>query len=937
MRMLRSQVSAIFFVGLLAASAWAETPASFQVNLGEDGTTIGEMRPVFLEMSSRPLPAISTKEVARRYQRLFEEAEEPEVRIDALHRLTNLHSLSGDGLDLSPEQEEIIYKEALKSYEMIVSQGRYQGRLDELLYQTAKAYAFIGNETQSITRLKQLVGLYPQSDLAPEARFRIAESAFSRGAYTEAEIAYQQVIQHAKRADLKHKALYMQGWSQYKQHKLGMASTTFFEVLDDYYARSEGFTALEGGSEDLVNDTFRILALMASRQGGARTLDQMLAEQGVRPYDYLLYDRLGDYYLAKRRYADSVAVNQHFVDERPAHPRNAALRAQIVTIWEAGGFEQQAQKAREAFVTAYAAPNAYAALSAPEQALWQQLARYVADVVYREAGQASPMTAEQGFSQAAGYYGRLGNLEMDQAESSEAGKLWRLAGDAWLQAGDQQQAQSYFTRAAYHAEGYGEAADAAWAALLIERKSPSPAGDEALIRSVDRFGETFPNDARAPSAHADLANRLLAAGKPVEAGREAILAVEHPRATEPQRRAAFLVLGQSAYEREDYVAAEKHYREALAIAEPEAASGNSTDPAIRDQLARTIYRQAETEDAEGDVTRAVEHFRRIAEVGADRSITVNAHYDAATALLRAEKWQPAIEQLQAFREDYPREPLTSTISEKLVLAYREAGEPVLAAEELLEHAGQRSSPWDARLRASEFLVEAGETRRANMIVGDYLAQVGAPGDADEHLSHQTLRHQVIASSPDDTALAMRTALVERELDSQWHSDETLAWAAQSALVLAEAASARFDAIALSLPLRQSLMRKRRALQTAVDRYNQAESMGDAEARSHALYGKAELFRTLARDIMQSDRPAGLNDLEQAQYAILLEEQAYPFEEKAIDMHAVNHEQVGEGIYNPWVERSLAALAEMFPGRYSRKTRWLEWTPEEVDYARAETR
>lgn len=937
MRTLRSQVSAVLSAGLLSVSAWAETPGSFRVNLGEDGATIGEMRPVFLEMSSRELPAISIKEVARRYKRLFEEAEEPEVRIDALHRLTNLHSLSGDGLDLSPEQEAVIYKEALKSYELIVGRGRYQGRLDELLYQTAKAYAFIGNETQSITRLKQLVGLYPQSDLAPEARFRIAENAFSRGAYTEAEIAYQQVIQHSQRNDLKHKALYMQGWSQYKQHKLGMASDTFFEVLDDYHERSEGFTALEGGSEDLVNDTFRILALMASQQGGARTLEQMLAEQGERPYDYLLYDRLGDYYLAKQRYADSVAVNQHFIDDHPAHPRNAALRAQIVSIWETGGFEQQAQQAREAFVTAYAAPNAYAALSAPEQVLWQRLARHVADVIYREAGQANPTSAEQDFAQAGRYYGRLGNLEMGQGESAEAGKLWRLAGDAWLQADDQQQAQSYFTRAAYQAEGYGEAPDAAWAALLIERQLPSPAGDEALIQSVDRFGETFPQDPRAPSAHADLANRLLASGKPVEAGREAILAVEHPQVTEPQRRAAFLVLGQSAYVREDYVAAEKHYREALAITEPKNASENSTNPAIRDQLARTIYRQAEAEDAEGDVTHAVEHFRRIAEVGAERSITVNAHYDAATALMRAEKWQPAIEQLQAFREDYPEEPLSSTISEKLVLAYRQAGEPVLAAEELLEQAGQRSSPWDARLRASELLTEAGETRRANMIIGDYLAQAGAPRDADEHLSHQALRHQVIASSSDAAALTMRTALVERELESQWHSDETLAWAAQSALVLAEAESARFDAIELTLPLKRSLTRKRRALQTAVERYNQAESMGNAEARSHALYGKAELFRTLARDIMRSDRPADLNELEQAQYAILLEEQAYPFEEKAIDLHAANHEQVGEGVYNPWVERSLAALADMFPGRYSRKTRWMEWTPEEVDYARAETR
>lgn len=930
-------IAMLLGASLCSLSVRAETPSSFQVTLDEDGKTIGEMRPVFLEMSSRELPAISTKEVARRYKRLFEEAEEPEVRIDALHRLNNLQSMSGEGLELSPEQEAMIYKEALKSYEIVVNQGRYQGRLDELLYQTAKAYAFIGDDKKSITRLKQLVGLYPESELAPEARFRIAEDAFSRGAYTEAEIAYQQVIQQAGRNELKRKALYMQGWSQYKQNKLDMASNTFFDVLDDYYEQSDGFVALEGGSEDLVNDSFRILALMASRQGGASELDRMLVKQGGRPYDYLLYDRLGDYYFAKQRYTDSVAVNQRFVDEHPGHPRNPALRVQIIGIWETGGFKQEAQQAREAYVAAYAEPMVYEALSLSEQARWQRIARHVADVSYRQAKTASAIDAEQKFALAGGYYARLGLLEIGQDKPAEAGKLWRLAGDAWLQAGNPERAQGYFRLAGYQAEGYEEAADAAWAALLIERKSPSPAGDKALIKAVERYAQAFPTDKRVPSVRADLANRLLSAGKPIEAGRQAIAALEHPLVTEAQRRSALLVVGQSAYEREDYVAAEQNYLQALDIAEPKDAKVSSTNPAIRDQVARSIYKQAEAKAADGDVDQAVGHFKRVARVGAEPSISVNAQYDAATALMRAEQWPSAIDQLRAFRRDYPDEPLASTVSEKLVLAYRKSGKKVEAANELLNHAGQRPDPWAARLAAADLLIEADETGRANVIIGDYLDQAGTPQDADEHLHQQSLRHQLIAAMSEDDGLPVREELLKEELGSAWHSDDSLAWATESALLLASNEAERFDGIKLTLPLKQSLARKRAALQKAVERYTQAERMGGVEAQSQAQYGKAELFRTLAKDIMQSDRPQGLNELEQSQYAILLEEQAYPFEEKAIDMHASNHEQVGKGVYNAWVERSLKALAEMFPGRYSREARWMDWAPQEADYAHAQTR
>ncbi len=921
----------------VSLSVRAEPAGSFQVNLGEDGETIGEMRPVFLEMSSRELPAISLKEVARRYKRLFEEAEDPEVRIDALHRLTNLHSLSGDGLDLTPEQEAVIYREAIKSYEMVVNQGHYQGRLDELLYQTAKAYAFIGQDKQSITRLEQLVGLYPQSDLAPEARFRIAEDAFSRGSYTQAEAAYQQVTQDAERDDLRQKALYMEGWSQYKQQKLSKASGTFFQVLDDYHASSDGFTTLEGGSEDLVNDTFRILALMASRRGGVEAVDDMLAERGGRPYDYLLYDRLGDYYLSKQRYSDSVAVNRHFVEAHPGHPSNAALRAQIVSIWEAGGFEEEAQEARETYVRAYADSSVYAVLADQEKALWRELAEHVADVFYRRAGLPDSTDSDALFAEAGGYYGRLGNLSAQDDAYVEAGEFWRLAGDAWLQAGVRAQALAYFYKAGYEAPGYAEAVDAGWAELLLYRDLPSPEGDEPLTKLVNRFAQTFATDARVPSLHADLANRLLKSGKLVEAGRQAIAAMTHPLVDDAERRSALLVVAQVAYDRRDYVAAEKSYRQALAINEPVNTQAAKTNAAIRDQLARAIYRQAEDEVNQGDVKQAVAHFQRVEAVGAKRSIGMNAHYDAATALLRAEEWSSAIEQLQTFRKRYPEQALTATVSEKLVMAYRESGQKALAADELLAHAEQRPSPWETRLSAANLLMEAGSTRRANGIIVDYLDQAGEPQDAQAHLHQQSLRQQLIESAAGGSAMSMRAELVEREIASDWHSDESLAWASSSALALADNEASRFRSIKLTLPLNQSLARKRRALQATVDRYGQVERMGDAEARSQAMYGKAELFRVLARDIMQSDRPTGLNELEQSQYAILLEEQAYPFEEKAIDMHAANHEQVGEGVYNAWVKRSLDALAEMFPGRYSRKVRWIEWTSQEVDYARAETR
>lgn len=167
---------------------------SFRVELGRDGETLADMHPVFLTFENRPLPAISPEEVARRYRRLFETSGEPEVRVDALNRLAQIRDRSGLELGLSAEQEVGLYRDALASYEAILSRGAFSGRLDELLYQMAKAHALTGQPGRSVERLEQLVGLYPDSPLVPEAQFRIAEAAFAGGQYPKAESHYQALL-----------------------------------------------------------------------------------------------------------------------------------------------------------------------------------------------------------------------------------------------------------------------------------------------------------------------------------------------------------------------------------------------------------------------------------------------------------------------------------------------------------------------------------------------------------------------------------------------------------------------------------------------------------------------------------------------------------------------------------------------------------------------
>lgn len=58
-------------------------------------------------------------------------------------------------------------------------------------------------------------------------------------------------------------------------------------------------------------------------------------------------------------------------------------------------------------------------------------------------------------------------------------------------------------------------------------------------------------------------------------------------------------------------------------------------------------------------------------------------------------------------------------------------------------------------------------------------------------------------------------------------------------------------------------------------------------------------------------------MELEQYELAIEDQAYPFEEKAITVHEDNLKLIALGVYNEWIEKSLQKLAEFVPARYDK--------------------
>jgi tetratricopeptide (TPR) repeat protein len=144
--------------------------------------------------------------------------------------------------------------------------------------------------------------------------------------------------------------------------------------------------------------------------------------------------------------------------------------------------------------------------------------------------------------------------------------------------------------------------------------------------------------------------------------------------------------------------------------------------------------------------------------------------------------------------------------------------------------------------------------------------------------------------------------------------------AHAALALAEPLAQAYRQIALKEPLQKQLKLKKARMQEALAAYAVASDYGVADVVSAATFHSATVYRDFGKALMTSERPKKLKKLELEQYNVMLEEQAFPFEEKATALHQANARLATQGIYDAWVRSSFDALRELQPVRWGKSER-----------------
>ena len=895
----------------------------------------------------------STDDAIDHYDKVVSVEAQPAVRAESLRRSADLRieraeQLQIDGVGGASTQLHA----AIEAYQTLLGDYRDYTNRAQVYYQLARAYELSGDSERTIHYLLAASEAPYSGDIASEAQFRAAELLVQAKRYQQATEVYSAVLldENTEYSDI---ALYKRGWSFYQLADYQAALADMGVLFEQLLAGETTTAALPGlaslTAEDAVSpiemikeenremarDAMRLSVLSLAADTSLLLQDSFTTPSALRFRDDI-YHQLGDYLLEKERYTDAADVYRGMVTVKGPSVDSAPYMDKAIASLEAGGFATLAITAREDYIDLFepllVSEQGEGGESGATDEVAENWVRYCLDIAawrHKEAKETPETEADTRASRflvAAGWHAKLLDKFPNHAEAAQTAVYY---GDALYNAGDLQSAALAYARAGYQYPDFEGAADAALAsvksyrALLDLGDAPSDAGLRSFFEASQRFVDHYPGHKDATSVQLGSLNVLYS-----EEQYEALISasatvLKNPALSEGQRAELLAMVAESNVTLQQYSAAEQAFAKLLAL---ESIAGTARADQVRERQAFAVYRYAETLRDSGQAqqrTIAADKLLEVVALSQDESIRESALYDAAVLRYELEQWRDSAALLARFITMFPSSDLVPDARGLIASAYEEDGNYAAAAEAYRRIAMQQKVDREIRFNAS--LKAADLYRRDNNIASLLLAY-------EEHLEH--------FPEPVDQAQRIRWQLVEildegGALDSQGYRrqlenivavdqqnpdlpEDSRLIAAQSSLALARIDIQRAREIALKQPLKASLARRRSAMDEAIaalDRASQYQFASVSTAASHEL---GMLYLDFAKALLQSDRPSGLKNDVLAEYSMLLEEQAFPFEEKAIAVFEENLSRLYNGIWNTELRKSLAALTQLEPARYRKQ-------------------
>jgi len=850
-------------------------------------------------------------------------------RADALNRLAAIEFKLSEALLANSAQENTAEKLAsdklnrtIELLETSLSDYPDAKHNDVTLYQLAKAYDQQDDYDATHAALKKLAERYPKSIYYLEAQFRLAEQAFSSKKYVLAEDKYTDIIIAKNNAVFYEKSLYKRGWARFKQEFYIEAADDFVQVinLNDFQEYSD-LTATE---RSLFDEYFRAMGLSFSYLGGVEPLSQYFQQTDEINNLYYIYENLSTSFLKQQRFNDAVDTLQSYISYYPNSEFSAEASLKIVDIWKKSGFVEQRKLAFEDFYKHYQPSSTYWAKKKYRyKKRFDKISLALKENILIETAtyhkQYQKTNKLDDFTRAEHWYK---NYLTHFASYSRQDNINFLLASLYSQAKKNYLAFTYYKLAGFDEQTITNKEAAYQSIILSDNLFSRSDNAESKVIWLDRiislstfYAQQYPADKRT--------TKLIARASDIAYSHkrynDAVLLTELIFSNENSQaiNSINLIKAHAYFQTKQYLAAENTYQ---ALARNMKISTKDR-AAATEGLALSIFYQGNTSAQMKEVQQAIDHYARISQVAPKTATAATGLYDAIALSMQSEQWLQAIDYIKSFRLLYPQHKSSVDVTKKLSIAYLNSKQNIAAAKELEKLSANEDSQaykMASLLKAADLYQEDNDITSAIRSLKKYVRTYPKPYMANMESMYTLTKLYTQQKSESKSIYWQKQILsVDKKSPNDVKSERTHLIASSAAVAIARLEQKRFNKFQLKAPLKKNLKLKKQAMQGSVNYYARASSYGVADTATESTYAIATIYNDFSQALLNSEVPKHLNADQKEQYLFLLEDQAFPFEEKAIEFYEVNLRYTKDGIFDQWVDKSHKALQKLYPIRYQR--------------------
>ncbi|MEA2624686.1 MAG: hypothetical protein QOD06_731 [Candidatus Binatota bacterium] len=859
-----------------------------------------------------------------------------------------------------PPEPKPRYPSAKAVYERLLKEFPDSAFREDALYDLGYIHLEEGNAAEGTRYLTQLISTFPRSRYAPEAHFRLAESAFESYRLEDAEKHYREVLNRNQQT-FTAKALFKLGWVYYNLNRYDDAKRVLGTLLERQARQVEH----EGGefapapilffpgprraalekvqdtkNDDLYKETLEIIARVYADSGGADALVAFSRRQtkggAARPYAAPLLHRLA---LVQRERSEFQAASQTYDRLLAAYPtyRDAPkLELEWVKVLEELHQPEQAAAVREKLLTKYDAGSPWARAN-PEQE-------------YREAALAS---ARKALSWSIRYYHARGLERQKQeggvpAELRTATSLYEKYLKRFPDAKSAGEKRFRYAQVLYAAGEYARAADA-FRQAAAQAQQPARREEAAFARilSLDKVADAARGGNEKRPLPLPLADSMIGAYEeyvglnPQSNKNAAILFKEGQLLLETQRYPAAIgtferlakaypgdplaseandLVAQAHFRAGDMAAAQQWSERALAQGR---AAGGERQREIENLFATTLFQQAEKADREKRHGEAATDYLRIVDRLPGSDVAPRALYNSAVAAAAAGNRDQAAGLLDRLLHEYPSSDVgpdaAVRLAEILQTKPGAGAEIVPVYEQVADHLVSDPKGEELLFLAAKISAKQTQPSETVRLFEKFLTRypstdLGPRGSRNVEALYHLGVATADAGDGESARYALEQFLSRARPGVFGEGPQAYAFAvAKANLMLGEVAEREFEAAEIVPPVTETAKQKERLLNQVIERYTPAVASGLSPIATQASYAIGKAYETHASALLAAPKPAGLTPEEETEYDRLLAESVRPYFQKAVDAYRATVRAAEERkIDDEWVRKSRERLQVITP-------------------------